>query len=275
MPSIDRRGIFKYNRVKIKPKWRNWQTRGIQNPVRITPGEGPIPSFGTLLVGCYCQYFEQGRRIFYTGFDLMQNKILYIISKKRLTVSRIVGFLILLLLLFTERSFDGQQITYWLFKMSGLILISICSFGRLWSLIYVGGYKSNTLITEGPYSMVRNPLYFFTLLGAAVIGLVSENVLVFAVILIFYFLYYPVTIAAEEQKLADRFGQAFAEYKERVPMFIPKLSLYRAPETYNVASGQLLHNFLESLAMIWVFIFLQLIELLHNSNILPVFWKVP
>jgi hypothetical protein len=28
------------------PKWRNWQTRRIQNPVGLTPGEGSIPSFG-------------------------------------------------------------------------------------------------------------------------------------------------------------------------------------------------------------------------------------
>ena len=28
------------------PKWRNWQTRRIQNPVRFTPGVGSIPTFG-------------------------------------------------------------------------------------------------------------------------------------------------------------------------------------------------------------------------------------
>ena len=205
----------------------------------------------------------------------MQNKIIYVISKKRLIVSRIVGFLIILLLLFTGQSFNGQQIIHLLFQMSGLILISICSFGRLWSLIYVGGYKSNTLITDGPYSMVRNPLYFFTLLGAMGIGLASENVLVIVIIIIFYFLYYPVTILAEEQKLADRFGQAFAEYKERVPMLIPKFSLYKEPQTYTITAGQLLHNIAESLLLLWIFILLQLIEFLHQSNILPVLWKVP
>ena len=28
------------------PKWRNWQTRRIQNPVRFTPGVGSTPTFG-------------------------------------------------------------------------------------------------------------------------------------------------------------------------------------------------------------------------------------
>ncbi|GIS42766.1 MAG: hypothetical protein Ct9H90mP15_08060 [Candidatus Neomarinimicrobiota bacterium] len=30
--------------------------------------------------------------------------------------------------------------------------------------LYVEGFKTKKLITEGPYSMVRNPLYFFTVL---------------------------------------------------------------------------------------------------------------
>ncbi len=30
--------------------WRNWQTRGIQNPVGFTPGEGSTPSFGSFFV---------------------------------------------------------------------------------------------------------------------------------------------------------------------------------------------------------------------------------
>ena len=28
-------------------KWRNWQTRWTQNPVRLTPGVGSIPTFST------------------------------------------------------------------------------------------------------------------------------------------------------------------------------------------------------------------------------------
>jgi hypothetical protein len=29
------------------PRWRNWQTRGTQNPVGLTPREGSTPSLGT------------------------------------------------------------------------------------------------------------------------------------------------------------------------------------------------------------------------------------
>ena len=32
-------------------KWRNWQTRWTQNPVRLTPGVGSTPTFSTLCQG--------------------------------------------------------------------------------------------------------------------------------------------------------------------------------------------------------------------------------
>ena len=35
------------------PEWRNWQTRGTQNPVRFTPSEGSTPSSGTMFARAY------------------------------------------------------------------------------------------------------------------------------------------------------------------------------------------------------------------------------
>jgi hypothetical protein len=40
------RSVLNNHSLVSRPKWRNWQTRRIQNPVRFTPGEGSIPSFG-------------------------------------------------------------------------------------------------------------------------------------------------------------------------------------------------------------------------------------
>jgi hypothetical protein len=37
--------------------WRNWQTRGIQNPVGFTPGEGSTPSFGIVSLGGFVNTF--------------------------------------------------------------------------------------------------------------------------------------------------------------------------------------------------------------------------
>ena len=40
------------------PEWRNWQTRGTQNPVGFTPRVGSIPSSGTIKSMTYSQRRE-------------------------------------------------------------------------------------------------------------------------------------------------------------------------------------------------------------------------
>ncbi len=46
----------------------------------------------------------------------------------------------------------------------GFVLVVFGSFGRIWASLYIEGNKTKNLITAGPFSMVRNPLYFFSLI---------------------------------------------------------------------------------------------------------------
>jgi protein-S-isoprenylcysteine O-methyltransferase Ste14 len=57
--------------------------------------------------------------------------------------------------------------------------------------------------------MCRNPLYFFSLIGAIGLGLASENLLILGLIMIFFLVYYPFTIIAEEAKLEITFGYSY------------------------------------------------------------------
>jgi protein-S-isoprenylcysteine O-methyltransferase Ste14 len=205
----------------------------------------------------------------------MRKKVLYAIAKSRLFVSRLFGALIILLLLFTGHSFKQGEVVDISFEISGLLLITICSFGRLWSLMYISGYKSNSLITDGPYSIMRHPLYFFSFIGAIGIGLASENVLILGLIIGFYVFYYPFTILAEEEKLTEKFGQNYIEYIKKVPRFLPKLSLYKEPQFYNVTIGNLVRNFVEAMLLIWAYILMHFIEMLQDAGVLPVLLRVP
>lgn len=81
------------------------------------------------------------------------------------------------------------------------------------------------LITSGPYAWVRNPMVtgvFGALFG---LGLVLHSLSI-------AFIWTPAYVVAhwielkrvEEPELARRFGARYLEYKERVPMFIPRLT---------------------------------------------------
>jgi len=150
-----------------------------------------------------------------TAIPTLEKGLVFRIANSRVIVSRIFALGVLALLLFTGHSFSQQGITDVLFEVSGLFLLSICSLGRLWALMYISGNKRRELVTEGPYSMVRHPLYVFSLIGAIGIGLASENLLVLGLIVVFYLFYYPFTILAEERKLTNKFGQAYLEYMKK------------------------------------------------------------
>jgi protein-S-isoprenylcysteine O-methyltransferase Ste14 len=203
------------------------------------------------------------------------NKLLFKIARWRVIVSRIFGVLVMLLALFTTSSFKEHSLIDSLFEMSGLFLLTICSIGRLWALLYISGYKKLELITEGPYSIVRHPLYVFSLIGAIGIGLASENILVLAALIIFYLLYYPLTILAEEKKLVKKFGKLYLDYIERTPRFIPKLSLYKSPPHVVVNTDVFLRSMVIGMWFIWIYIALDIIESLQLLGFIPVFLKVP
>ena len=67
-------------------------------------------------------------------------------------------------------------------------------------------------MTQGPYSVCRNPLYFFSFIGLVGIGLATETVSLTLFLIAFFALVYPAVIAGEEEFLRGKFGPAYVEY---------------------------------------------------------------
>lgn len=84
--------------------------------------------------------------------------------------------------------------------------------------------KASTLNTTGPYAFVRNPLYLGNL--GIVLGLccIAHHFIVYAVVLGFFFGEYFFIIRAEERFLRAKFSDAFEEFVQRVPRWIPRFT---------------------------------------------------
>jgi protein-S-isoprenylcysteine O-methyltransferase Ste14 len=190
-------------------------------------------------------------------------------------VSRIFAVLVVPLVLFTMSSFKQGGLADILSDTSGLFLLTVCSMGRLWALLYISGKKTQEVITDGPYSIVRHPLYLFSFIGAIGIGLVSDNILVLAALVIFYLSYYPLTILSEEKTLTKKFGQVYIDYAKRTPRFLPKLSLYKSPDHFEVNADIFLKNLALGMWFIWLFILFNIIQMLQTMGIIHVLLKVP
>jgi len=194
------------------------------------------------------------------------------IEKLRIYVSRVLGVLLLLVILFSSSYWESTMpaVSVVLFVL-GAVLVGIASLGRLWCSVYIAGYKTDRLIALGPYSMCRNPLYFFSLLGALGVGLATETLVVPIVIVVAFAIYYPLVIKSEEAGLKKIHTEAFDKYCQRVPRFFPKLSYLKEPEEYIVKPVIFKRHMFDALWFIWILGILELIEGLHDLNILPTF----
>ena len=195
-------------------------------------------------------------------------------SKMRIIHTRLLALVILALLLLTRNISEGA-IRAGLLDFAGLVCVIVSAFGRVWSSVYIAGYKTSALIEAGPYSVTRNPLYFFSLIGTIGVGLACGSIVILVLLLICFGIYYPFVIRREEQDLGVLHGPEFLSYMQRVPRFFPKLSLYSEPETYTVKPKLLKRALLDASYFVWVFGLVQLIEKLREAGIFPTLFRIP
>lgn len=121
------------------------------------------------------------------------------------------------------------------------LLTALGAWMRIWGAAYVGSavvhsgtMHGETLLVDGPYRRTRNPLYLGTLLHTVGVALLMPPAgAVFAIAAIWIL---QVRLAlAEEPFLARRFGEAYVQYAERVPRFLP------TPKPAVSSSGQRPH----------------------------------
>ncbi|MBN8965496.1 MAG: isoprenylcysteine carboxylmethyltransferase family protein [Rhizobiales bacterium] len=101
-----------------------------------------------------------------------------IIRKIVLGIAVLIGTL---MFAFTNSSLEAGNSTHEMIEWFGIVAIVTCILGRTWASLYIGGRKIEQFVTNGPYSVMRNPLYFFSILGAAGAGAQLGSVIAGAV----------------------------------------------------------------------------------------------
>ena len=192
----------------------------------------------------------------------------------RIPLSRCFAVIIGLVIIFSTSKWEEISLTSNILFLMGCILVGIAVLGRLWCSLYLAGYKDSILVTAGPYSMSRNPLYFFSLVGALGVGLATETLLIPLIVLLLFTLYYPSVIRSEEKRLLSLHGEKFESYCKKTPRFFPKLSILKEPETYRVNPKIFRRNSFNALWFIWLIGILEMIETLHETGILPAYFKI-
>jgi protein-S-isoprenylcysteine O-methyltransferase Ste14 len=197
----------------------------------------------------------------------------FIVERGRVKLSQAFGIAYILAFAFSERLLEtGAHLATQVMILAGCLLVGVAVIGRLWCAQYIAGYKSGTLVREGPYSVCRHPLYFFSLLGALGVGLCTESVVFALIVPLAFAAFYPSTIRGEERRLREIFGEEYEEYERSVPRFVPDFSLYREPLTYTVNTRSFRRELRDSFLFIAAIGLFELIESLGEAGIIrPLF----
>ena len=155
----------------------------------------------------------------------------------------------------------------------GYIMLMLGVAVRLWATLYIGGRKSRELITDGPYSMCRNPLYVGTMLLAIGASLCLENILLLAATLLIFVPVHAYAVVLEERRLAEAFGAEFVAYRQRVPRFLFSFRHYCSNKTVNVSADILLRCAFTLSFIVAIPLIEELVEMLHANGLLPVLWR--
>jgi protein-S-isoprenylcysteine O-methyltransferase Ste14 len=107
---------------------------------------------------------------------------------------------------------------------------------RFWGVAYAGSLTRVTgevgapeVIVSGPFAYVRNPLYVGNVLMYVGFGIMANALFPWLVslALVYFVFQYTQIVALEEGFLEVEFGSSYAEFRDNVPRFLPRIRKYK------------------------------------------------
>lgn len=178
------------------------------------------------------------------------------------------------LAVFIDGRWNASPLVGGVLLASGVLLTGFAFVLRAWAVLYIAGYKTERLITQGPFSICRNPIYLSTLMGAFGIALDTGTFSLPLFVLLGGASYLHVQIRGEERKLLEKHGPLFEAYCRRTPRLVPDFRLLDQPSDYVVRPAAFQRWLADALWFIWGIGIVELIEALHETGVLPVLWHV-
>jgi protein-S-isoprenylcysteine O-methyltransferase Ste14 len=121
---------------------------------------------------------------------------------------------------------DAESLVRVLF-LAAAALLAIAALIRTWAsaylqagVVYASEVKSDSLVADGPYRWVRNPLYLANIVMAVGMGAMMSRTGFFLVVLAMLLFCYRL-ILREEGELRQGQGQDYQRYAEAVPRLFP------------------------------------------------------
>jgi protein-S-isoprenylcysteine O-methyltransferase Ste14 len=135
-----------------------------------------------------------------------------------------VGILFALLCFFFARP-------TWKSFLLGIPVLLLGELVRVWASGHI--LKTSSLTVSGPYSYFRHPLYIGSLIIGIGFVLITHSCPVVLCFLLYFAVFYPITIIKEETVLREKFKKSFDIYKNAVSTFFSKKLDWYLPGRYS------------------------------------------
>ena len=156
-------------------------------------------------------------------------------------------------------------------QAAGFVLVASGTLWRLWSSVFVAGRKDVEVVVDGPYARCRHPLYFGTLLAGLGLGLTTRSVVLTAAVTAALSIAVLLAIGREERWLEAHHGQAWLDYRARVPALLPRLRRPATPASREVNLPVFRKAFLDAGSVLGLWLLLVVIDALRPHG----WWPVP
>ncbi len=196
-------------------------------------------------------------------------------QKTRLAALWIISICLAAVILISKPMLSEESMLHEVMETAGLALLVTAVMGRLWSILYIGSKKNEELVTLGPYSMTRNPLYFFSITGLVGIGLVYGSVLLAAVLLVSAVIVFQYTALREAEFLSAKFTESYGEYAARTPLILPRPSLYATSDEVTFSVRALMKTLRDCLPFLVLYPLIEGVEYLHAAHGLQTLLVLP
>lgn len=148
------------------------------------------------------------------GYTPIPFIVLMLVYARPTTFSLVVGFCLAL---------AGEAIRFWGVAVAGTETRT------------TGPVGGTHLFIDGPFAYVRNPLYVGNMMMYVGVGIMSNALMPYLVMLAcgFFVLQYTMIVIKEEEYLQRAFGEEYERYVKNVPRFMPRLTPYVGQHSFH------------------------------------------
>lgn len=184
---------------------------------------------------------------------------------------------IIIVLAFTMLVFGGSlhdELMHEYIETLGLALVLVGIGGRLWATLYIGGRKSAVVVSTGPYSITRNPLYLFSSIAAAGVGAQTGSYVITCLAFVLCAAFFHLVARREERFLSVTLGDEYLSYLQRVPRFLPNPLIYRDDAEVTFQTERVRATFVDGLVFLVAIAALEAIEVAQETGTVPILFEL-